>query len=298
MGWSWNISQCGEDEDGRALFGRIQRKSADKGRATSREFIIQRRKKMNELKIFTREQYIELKNIEQNNHGTYYGFFYALEYGELLKIGSTLHPYQRVCALSSNAEHYGEIKTGRVLISAPHTNFRTNEIKLHNFFADVRKEKTELFKTSIEEVIIKLPYIVEYRDDSELIERGEKKFLIKMQEFINPHGLCHDIASSSNPASCIDEVCKYLSAHETLHPEGIELLLQDDTGCRFLAKTWQKVDDITDLLQSMTDKATLINSAIKELNAEGEQFTSLYEEIKKRADFTKMMIDVYREVWG
>ena len=49
-----------------------------------------------ELQIFSNSEFGEIRSVEKENKGTYLGFFYALEYGDLIKIGSTKNPYQRL----------------------------------------------------------------------------------------------------------------------------------------------------------------------------------------------------------
>lgn len=82
---------------------------------------------MNELQIFDNEDFAKIKEIENSNKGKYTGFFYVLEYGDFVKIGSTKNPYQRLMALKRNAVNYGNLKIGRLAISIPHTNYVENE---------------------------------------------------------------------------------------------------------------------------------------------------------------------------
>ena len=54
---------------------------------------------MNALQIFSNENFSELRKTENEKTGDYTGFFYILEYGDLVKIGYTKNAYQRVMAL-------------------------------------------------------------------------------------------------------------------------------------------------------------------------------------------------------
>ena len=107
----------------------------------------------NELKIFTNEELENLKELEQNNKNSYVGFFYILEWDDIVKIGSSNKPYQRYKTLQIIAENYGNSKLGRIAISQPHTNYRRNEILLHNYFKANRQCNNELFNMCFEEVI-------------------------------------------------------------------------------------------------------------------------------------------------
>lgn len=138
----------------------------------------------NELKIFAEDELNQLKEIESNNKNKYTGFFYVLEYGDWIKIGSTKSPYTRITTLKSNAEKYGNTTTGRIIISSPHTNYIDNEKKLHTFFSEYRKPGTELFNLSLDEALGEINNIVEYKDDTEQLEEKSRNFLHGMQRFI------------------------------------------------------------------------------------------------------------------
>ena len=139
---------------------------------------------MNDLQIFNNEEFGEIKKIEKKNKDKYTGFFYVLEYGDFVKIGSTKNPYQRLMALRRNAVNYGNSEIGRFAISIPHTNYVENERKMHEHFKNVRKQGSELFNCTLEEVANSIGDIVIYRDDSEKIKSKANAFFQGMKSFV------------------------------------------------------------------------------------------------------------------
>ena len=87
-------------------------------------------KKLNEINkhksvaAYTTSNTDALKGIDFLTQDTYMGVVYALKYGNMIKIGSSKHPYKRFIALKSQAEKYGNINIGDIAISGLHTNFR------------------------------------------------------------------------------------------------------------------------------------------------------------------------------
>lgn len=139
---------------------------------------------MNELQIFNNEEFGEVRVLEKENKGKHTGFFYILEWNNMVKIGSTKNPHQRVLALKRTAENYGSDKLGRIALSIPHTNYRDNERILHKLFSSSRKPDTELFNIEFEEIISKIPADLEYADDSEKINERAEAFLTGMKNFV------------------------------------------------------------------------------------------------------------------
>lgn len=140
---------------------------------------------MNELQIFERENYKDLKAIDKENKDKYTGFFYVLEWGGSVKIGSTKYPYQRLMALKRTAEKYGDETLGRIALSVPHTNYRENEKFIHKIFSNERKSDSELFNLHFDETIERFPDCLDYKDDSKKLEErainvseGFKSFLM------------------------------------------------------------------------------------------------------------------------
>lgn len=115
-------------------------------------------KKLNEINkhksvvAYTTSNTDALKGIDILTRDTYMGVVYALKYGNMVKIGSSKHPYKRFIALKSQAEKYGNIKVGDIAISGLHTNFRENEKVAHHKFHKFRREGTELFNIDFEAV--------------------------------------------------------------------------------------------------------------------------------------------------
>lgn len=137
----------------------------------------------NQMQIFNNPQFGEIRTIENGLKNTYFGVVYALEYGDMVKIGSSAKPYTRIMALSHQANDYAEMPIGRCLLSSPHTNFRKNEIKIHNLFSVYRKDDTELFNVSLE-MVAKAMNEIELRDETEQIRANGEIFLSGMKNFI------------------------------------------------------------------------------------------------------------------
>lgn len=51
---------------------------------------------MNEMQIFDDPECDELRQLEISFKGTYLGVIYAVEFGDMLKIGHTIRPYTRM----------------------------------------------------------------------------------------------------------------------------------------------------------------------------------------------------------
>lgn len=107
---------------------------------------------MNELqmKVFSPKQLSQLKKVKPDINCQ--GFFYVVEYGDYIKIGSSIYPYNRYRSFVGEAR-YGQKKIGRIAISCSHTNFRQNEHKLHKQYSEYRIEGTELFKLPFKKVV-------------------------------------------------------------------------------------------------------------------------------------------------
>ena len=80
------------------------------------------------------------------------GYIYAAEYGEYIKIGYTVSPKSRLGNHAATAKNYGNITTGRVLLSPPHKTYQKTEKLLHEYFKAYRKDGTELFEVSFDEL--------------------------------------------------------------------------------------------------------------------------------------------------
>lgn len=139
---------------------------------------------MDNLQIFSNSEFGKIKEIEKRNKDKYTGFFYILEYGKFVKIGSTKNPYQRLMALKRNAVNYGEWEIGKVAISIPHTNYVENEKKLHEHFKSKRKQGSELFDCRFDDVLNSVKAVVAYKDDSEKMELKAEAFFQGLKNFV------------------------------------------------------------------------------------------------------------------
>lgn len=126
---------------------------------------------MSELQIFNNAEFGSVKEIERSRSSDYVGFIYVLEWDDAVKIGCTMYPYKRLIALKRQAEKYGNVKLGNFALSKGHTNFRENETKLHTYFSSSRKENTELFAISMEQILSSIPKCVCLLIESEAIEQ-------------------------------------------------------------------------------------------------------------------------------
>lgn len=105
----------------------------------------------------------------------YLGYIYVLEYGTTIKIGSTRNPEKRLKNLEANARLYGDISTGRVLVSIPHVNFRENETLIHRYLREMRITSSERFDITFDEWFDWIPYGVEFDTDVEVYAAEMKR---------------------------------------------------------------------------------------------------------------------------
>lgn len=137
---------------------------------------------MNELTIFQREEWTDLKLIDQKNKEKYTGFFYILEWDHRVKIGCTKAPYSRLMSLKRTAEKYGDSQLGRFALSVPHTNYRENEKILHRHFSDKQEKGSELFSIQFEDTLGAMPTVI-YMDNSKKREEKAEQFFQAMKKF-------------------------------------------------------------------------------------------------------------------
>lgn len=135
---------------------------------------IEKNNSISNVKIFENNIVDNLKQIEDMITNRYVGFIYILEWDDMVKIGCTTKPCQRFVALKNQAEKYGNVQLGRVVISKEHTNYKKNELKLHQHFREYRVDGTELFKVSMEQVISEIPKCTEFLNESKSIEEKNK----------------------------------------------------------------------------------------------------------------------------
>lgn len=100
-----------------------------------------------------------------------FGVMYALEYGNYLKIGHSTNPKRRVHGLKHQAEKYSGTNSMNYALSINMTNYLEVESYLHNYFADIRKEGTELFKMTLNSFLLRLPKLEIKTDNNHLVEK-------------------------------------------------------------------------------------------------------------------------------
>lgn len=88
-----------------------------------------------------------------------FGFVYAIEYGDGIKIGSTKSVRNRLSNIISHAGLYSDIETGEFCFSEAHRNFRENERIIHKAFANRRLGKSERFQMTLDDFFKELPLI-------------------------------------------------------------------------------------------------------------------------------------------
>lgn len=139
---------------------------------------------MSELQIFNNAEFGRVKELERSNGNVYIGFYYFLEWGDLVKIGCSKKPYKRLMALKRMAENYGGLCIGRIGISQGHTNFAENEKILHKHFADYRHNDTELFSISFVDAVNSIPRDIVLKDETKEKEMKADNFLGGMKSFV------------------------------------------------------------------------------------------------------------------
>jgi len=121
---------------------------------------------MNKISIFRNS---ELPRKEAN---VFLGRVYAMEYGDLLKIGTSKKLKNRVRALKKQGEYSG-IVIGEILFTSPHTNYKENEKQLQITFSENRIGNTELFDLNIYDFIEQVGKLIAVDDSSALFEKSE-----------------------------------------------------------------------------------------------------------------------------
>ena len=109
---------------------------------------------MADIQIFKNDQFGEIRTVEKEfAHIKSCGWVYALEFGDMIKIGCTHSPYKRLINLSHIGGDYSNLQIGRFVLSKPCVNYKSLEKELHKLFSEYRKNGTELFGISLERVI-------------------------------------------------------------------------------------------------------------------------------------------------
>lgn len=139
---------------------------------------------MNELKVFEKTDVEKLKEIEKINKNSYMGFFYLLEWDNIVKIGYSQKPHQRLMSLKRTAGNYNGVNIGRMALSKGHTNYRDNENLLHKHFLKHRINGTELFSLTFEEALSKIPDDIIFKDETNKREAKAEILFDGMKNFI------------------------------------------------------------------------------------------------------------------
>ncbi len=109
---------------------------------------------MNELKIFEKDEFSQIKDFQKEKPNAVMGIVYAIEYGNgFCKIGMSSVPANRTLALKHYISDYMQYPVNRIMITTWHTNYRQNEKKLHEEFSDCRIPNTELFCVNVQDVV-------------------------------------------------------------------------------------------------------------------------------------------------
>jgi len=139
---------------------------------------------MNELRVFENEEFGKLKAYKPDSMGE--GYVYAVEYGDFVKIGSSINPYMRLQTFIRDAENYNNTKIGRVVVTPSHSNYKNNERFLHNHYATKRKQGTELFSISLNEYVREIPSIVTFEHNSRFNEEALDGLMQVFKELLTP----------------------------------------------------------------------------------------------------------------
>lgn len=142
---------------------------------------------VNELTIYTGDDILQqLKNTYGTKKKDAFGYYYILEVGNNVKVGSTNNLYVRYKTLVNMFEKYGNNKTGRFCVSTiPHTNYEENERLIQDYLSDFRVEDTELFDVLFDSVIKNLnSYGLCYCDEREVQDIKSKTVCSNFQQLL------------------------------------------------------------------------------------------------------------------
>lgn len=109
---------------------------------------------MNDIQIFENGEQCMLTRSKEAST-IRWGYVYALEFGDKVKIGCTIDASNRFKQLKLSA-NYSEVSIGRFAVSPLHSNYKKNERELHEIFKDTRIASTELFKISFDDAVEKM----------------------------------------------------------------------------------------------------------------------------------------------
>lgn len=129
--------------------------------------------KINNMTVYDGDNIEELQKITRTNK--YMGYIYVLEWDDMVKIGYTTNPVQRYNDLKHHAESYSNVHIGKIAVSREHTNYQINECKLHQYFKRYRKNGTELFALTMQQVIDEIPNCLSFLNESKRIKEMNKQ---------------------------------------------------------------------------------------------------------------------------
>ena len=143
----------------------------------------------NQVTIFT--EFNEEEYVKEHKSS---GVCYLLEVDNCVKIGCTSDPKTRYKALKHSIEKYGNSKIGRFYITKQCINYKEVESIIHNHFSDSRKNKTEIFNLSIEDVLNEnLSEILTFNNDYKKHEEMINKRLEALKNLVIEIGLLKNI---------------------------------------------------------------------------------------------------------
>lgn len=108
---------------------------------------------MNELRIFRKNEFEEIKDFQKEKPNAVMGIVYAVECDKgYCKIGMSSIPADRTFTIKHYISDYMQFPVNRIMISKWHTNYKENEKILHEHFSNCRIPNTELFMVGADEV--------------------------------------------------------------------------------------------------------------------------------------------------
>lgn len=181
----------------------------------------------NDIQIFSYPRIKDVEAIENRfSHIRCKGWVYALEYGDMVKIGCSSKPSKRYAHLVHNGEDYAGLKMEKLAISNACVNFRQLEATLHNKFARFRKEGTELFNVPFDDIIkafYDLAYDVNFVEADRRFNERNKKGTELLKRTI---GKTYDTKSIAN---IIDQLVNLTSELSNLTQQQAEMLKKQST---------------------------------------------------------------------
>lgn len=176
---------------------------------------------MENIQIFENPEFGSVRTLEnaRKKDEDYFGYVYALEWGDEVKIGCTRHIATRIKQLRKTAE-YGKVEVGRMAISPLHSNYTENEKVLHNIFQNVRVKGTELFKLSLLDVVSVMKALPFLNDSSNKIDEAayeQLKRVLLGNNYNNSQSVYEFIESMIKREVDIPKYKYYIKFHDYYH---------------------------------------------------------------------------------